>query len=138
MTVYFVTHPNMGVTSLVTAPSTEKARTTFLDWLERNDHIRRADRQYWRKNMIAERMEDPQNVTADVDLAYGYMDSGNYRVRASEEHVQYPRREVPQRSFDTFEEEPESEPEPELEPEPEPEPKPERKLSPIQKLALGR
>lgn len=71
MSNYFVTHPNMSVNALVDAPSTEKARTTFLDYLERRNLINRADRHYWRKNMIAERV-DPADIDSDVTLVYGY------------------------------------------------------------------
>jgi len=84
LAIYFVMHPNMGVTALVDAPSTEKARTTFLDWLERSGQILRSDRQRWRKNMVAEKMDEPQSVTADVELSYGYDDSGSYLLRSSE------------------------------------------------------
>lgn len=70
--VYYVTHPNLETTALIHAPATEKARTTFLDYLERGGQISRADRQYWRRNMVAEKMDDPYDVTADVELYYGY------------------------------------------------------------------
>lgn len=76
MSTYYVTHPNLSITALVQAPATEKARTTFLDYLERRDLIGRADRQYWRRNMVAERMEYPEDVTADVELSYGYEEGG--------------------------------------------------------------
>jgi hypothetical protein len=60
------------VAAVVYAPSTEKARTTYLDWLERNGYMNRADRQAYRRNMVAERLEDPQGVSSDVVLHYGY------------------------------------------------------------------
>jgi len=72
---YFVMHPSLGVTAEVSAPTTEKARTTFLDWLERNNYISRSHRQAYRKNMVAERMEDAGAVRTDVSLHYGYRDS---------------------------------------------------------------
>ena len=75
MIPYYVMHPALGVTAVVHAPSTEKARTTFLDWLERNGHMRRIDRQQLRKDMVAKRLEDP-NVQSDVVLHYGYQDVG--------------------------------------------------------------
>ena len=68
---YFVTHPRLNKTAVIHAPSTEKARTTFLDWLERNGMISRRDRQSWRRDMVAERIEDP-NVYSDAELWYGY------------------------------------------------------------------
>ncbi|KKL11438.1 hypothetical protein LCGC14_2545860, partial [marine sediment metagenome] len=34
--------------------------------------INRADRQYWRKDMVAEKMEDASGIQADVVLHYGY------------------------------------------------------------------
>jgi hypothetical protein len=71
-TSYYVTHPNLAQTALVHAPSTDKARTVFLDWLERNFIISRSDRQKWRRNMVAAKMEDPVEVGAEVELWYGY------------------------------------------------------------------
>jgi hypothetical protein len=75
MIPYYVMHPALGVTAVVHAPSTEKARTTFLDWLERNGNMRRMDRQQLRKDMVAKRLED-SNVQSDVVLHYGYQDVG--------------------------------------------------------------
>ena len=68
---YYLTHPRIDKTAVVYAPTTEKARTTFLDWLERNNLISRSHRNYFRRDMIAERLEDP-SVPADVELHYGY------------------------------------------------------------------
>lgn len=75
-TAYYVMHPALGVTAVVYAPSTEKARTTFLDWLERNHLMRRADRQQLRKDMVAKKLEDP-NVQSDVVLNYGYQEAAS-------------------------------------------------------------
>ena len=71
--IYYLTHPRLGKTAVVYAPTTEKARTTFLDWLERNNLIRRANRSFFRRDMITERIEDP-DVPRDVTLNYGYKD----------------------------------------------------------------
>ncbi len=71
MVAYYVTHPAIDRTAVVYAPSTEKARTTFLDWLERNGLMQRRHRQALRRDMVAERLEDP-GVPADVELHYGY------------------------------------------------------------------
>ncbi len=71
MSAYYVTHPMMDKTAVVYAPSTEKARTTFLDWLERNGLMDRRQRQVLRRDMIAKRLEDP-NIPVDVELNYGY------------------------------------------------------------------
>ena len=92
--VYYVTHPNLGITALIHAPATEKARTTFLDYLERQGQISRADRQHWRRNMIAEKMEDPYDVTADVELYYGYEESGSGPVMPSERQGYYDRDKI--------------------------------------------
>jgi len=62
----------MGIRAVVYAPSTEKARTTFLDWLERTERIPRGDRHRWRRNMIAERLEYPEEVESDITLQYRY------------------------------------------------------------------
>lgn len=86
--VYYMMHPALGLTAVVYAPSTEKARTTFLDWLERNGHIRREDRHTYRRGLVTERIDDP-NTPADVVLHYGYRDVGPV-VRPTQvpEHVQ--------------------------------------------------
>jgi len=72
MSVYFVTYPNMDISATVTAPSTDKARTTFLDWLERTGRISRKNRQQLRRHLVAERLEFPEEVDADVRLNYQY------------------------------------------------------------------
>ena len=99
-TAYFVMHPTLGVTGVVYAPTTEKARTTFLDWLERNNHIRRADRQAFRKNMGAQRLDDP-NVPSDVVLHYGYEEgsSTRYRLPATEEESRLVAGESPEEVY---------------------------------------
>ena len=71
MSTYFLTHPRLDKTAVVHAPSTEKARTVFLDWLERNGSINRGDRQSWRKDMLAGRIEDG-TAEGDAELWYGY------------------------------------------------------------------
>lgn len=78
MASYYVTHPNLGISALVDAPSTDKARTTFMDYLERQGQMFRVDRQRWRRNMVAERMEDPDSVSADIRLYYGYSDESKH------------------------------------------------------------
>jgi len=72
MYVYYVTHPNVDFSATVYAPSTEKARTVFLDYLEREQAIPRAYRGYLRKDMVAERISDPYSILSDVELHYGY------------------------------------------------------------------
>ena len=72
MPLYYVTHPNIDISATVHgAPSTEKARTMFLDWLERRGRIRRSRRGYYREDMVAERMSGEGEITSDVDLYYG-------------------------------------------------------------------
>ena len=73
MPIYYVTHPSMGLDAKVEAPSTEKARTTFLDYLERNGRIGRSQRDAYRRNLVAERLRDPEVIQADLDLAYDYI-----------------------------------------------------------------
>lgn len=72
MGVYYVTHPNIGVSATVYAPSTEKARTVFLDYLERKGSLPRAYRSQLRKDMVAEGISDPYSILSDVELHYGY------------------------------------------------------------------
>ena len=146
---YYVTHPNFSLSGLVTAPSTDKARTTFLDWLERNEHIERADRQYWRRDMIASRAEDPVSLSADVVLHYGYEDAGDFVAPTPSVPVAAPRRmygrdeEVPASRLDEdwwagaqveSVEELDEVDKPKVAPVPE---QPARQLSPIQRVALG-
>jgi len=42
MPIYYVIHPNLEIKATVDAPSTEKARTVFLDYLERQGKIAQA------------------------------------------------------------------------------------------------
>jgi len=72
MSTYYVTYPNMDISAVVTAPSTDKARTTFLDWLERTGRMSRKNRQRLRRDLVAERLEFPEEVDADVRLNYQY------------------------------------------------------------------
>ncbi len=71
-TDYYVTHPELGFSATVSAPTTEKARTTFLDYLERNGKAKRSERHILRRNMVVERLKDPNEVSTDVTLHYGY------------------------------------------------------------------
>ena len=109
MSAYFVTHPMMDKTAVVHAPSTEKARTTFLDWLERNGLLQRSRRQAYRRDMVAEKLEDP-SVPSDVVLNYGYGEEPEPEVlRLGEERVEVPIEQgegvpVPDRILGTLEE----------------------------------
>ena len=146
--IYLTLHPNLSVTALVTAPTTEKARTTFLDYLERRGAIARADRSYWRRNMVAERMDNPEDVQADVELYYGYQEGGQTMPPSMTATPQYgstpmtyeepeePYTEDPGRM--EYEEEQhykDSAPQPQAPVEEAPAP---RGLSPIQQVSLGR
>jgi len=81
---YYVTHPSISLTALVKAPTTEKARTAFLDYLERSGMIARRSRQFYRENMIAERMNEDLPVRADIELSYGYVGSETDRYYDAE------------------------------------------------------
>jgi hypothetical protein len=85
---YYVTHPNLEISALVEAPTTDKARTTYLDWMERSSHIQRRDRQYWRRSMIAERLDYPEDVTVDIELNYGYEDSAPITLPQTQEYTE--------------------------------------------------
>lgn len=87
MTYYYVTHPNLGISATVTAPTTEKARTTFLDYLERAGKIRRAHRGYLRENMVAEKISSPESVMSDVQLDYRYQETYGPTFRLGEEGI---------------------------------------------------
>jgi len=73
---YYVTHPNIDYSAVVDAPTTEKARTVFLDYLERTGRLNRRLRQQARADMVAERLEDAGSVSADVRLSYYYGGNG--------------------------------------------------------------
>lgn len=70
MRTYYITAPGLNIDAKVTAPSTEKARTEFLDFLERTGRIHRRDRQTLRRVMATQRLENPYEVSADVELSY--------------------------------------------------------------------
>ncbi len=68
---YSVSHPQLEITATVDAPSTEKARTTFLDYLERNHKISRRQRQLLRQAMATKRIEEGEGYS-DLELHYEY------------------------------------------------------------------
>ena len=51
----------------------EPRRTTFLDYLERSGKASRKNRQYIRRNTVADRIEFPEEVDTDVTLYYDYI-----------------------------------------------------------------
>lgn len=117
MSYYYVTHPNIDFSATVKAPSTDKARTTFLDYLERTGRANRKYRQNIRRNTVAERIEFPEEVDTDVTLNYDYTGSNGdseetiqvgYVPETSE--VESPDEEGYEPMESTFESEPQSEP----------------------------
>lgn len=80
MSYYYVTHPNVDFSATVKAPTTDKARTTFLDYLERTGRANRKTRQQLRHNLVAERIDAPEEVNADVNLKYAYIDGDDGEV----------------------------------------------------------
>ena len=80
MPYYYVTHPNMDFSATIEAPSTEKARTAYLDYLERQGLWSRNRRQELRRNMVADRIMDPGEIQADIQLSYGYEASPGYKI----------------------------------------------------------
>ena len=83
MNVYFVTHPNIDLSAKVTAPTTEKARTVYLDYLERVGKLSRSKRGQLRENMVAEKLHDPFSVDADLELAYGGVGQGDFNRQSA-------------------------------------------------------
>ena len=70
---YVVTNPSVqGVVALVNAPSTEKARTTYLDFLERSQGLDRNLRSQLRTSTLTKRIEDGSGINFTVELDYGY------------------------------------------------------------------
>jgi hypothetical protein len=97
MSEYYVTHPGIDVTATVEAPSTEKARTTFLDYLERHGIVDRKYRQTLRGNMAAKKVSG--EIRGDIDLHYGYEESVQPQflenIPISEEPIPTPIEEQP-------------------------------------------
>lgn len=87
MPIYFVEHPSIDVTAKINAPSTEKARTVYLDYLERNGLAGRWQRRQLRENMIAKLLKRPEDVSADLDLDYGYEEVGAAEFSLPESYV---------------------------------------------------
>ncbi len=130
MGTYFVKHPNINESALVHAPSTEKARTTFLDYLERTGKAPRTARQQLRRNMIAERVKDPEDVTTDLELHYEYEHQSDFPEMSN-----VPKLEVegsPLESSPPAAAEPPPQVEVALTPAPPP-----RRMSPITRVSLG-
>jgi hypothetical protein len=132
MSVYYVTHPNIDISAKVTAPSTEKARTVFLDYLERVGKLRRSMRGRLRENMVAEKLQDPFGVEADMELAYGSAGQRGYGRPVSKFDEVLEEVELPKRN-DVVYQEPQEETWSEPQPEPEMAP-----MSPIAQASLGR
>jgi hypothetical protein len=134
MPYYYVMRPGFQTSAMVQAPSTEKARTTFLDYLERHNIVSRASRQSMRRNMVAKRVDDPNEVETDIQLQYGYENTsgGELPLEASIDSTPVSEdlpMDVPvNESLDSQPAEPLPQPE---------QPVQGRKLSPIQKLSLG-
>jgi len=118
MSYYYVAHPNVDFSATVKAPSTDKARTTFLDYLERSGKASRKNRQQIRRNTVAERIEFPEEVDTDVTLYYDYTGSSNGE---GEQIIQAEYNPALDREDEDEDEDYENE-EYELEPEPEPMP----------------
>ncbi len=72
MPYYSVSHPQLELTATVEAPSSEKARTTFLDYLERTHKIGRKQRQLLRQAMATKRVTDGSEGYSDLELHYEY------------------------------------------------------------------
>jgi hypothetical protein len=71
MAYYYITHPDIPVKASVEAPTTEKARTVYLDYLERHRIVRRSQRQSLRPLMILKRMDSRDEILTDITLSYG-------------------------------------------------------------------
>ena len=134
MPTYFVMHPNLEIKATVDAPSTEKARTVFLDYLERQGSIDRATRHTLRRNLVASRLEDPNEVQVDLNLSYGY---GNEGVRFNREAPQIGEEESLQEVPEPTYEEPQYVEPQYVEPTPQAPAPSSPGLTPIQKVALG-
>lgn len=74
MSWYYISHPDFAYNAKVNAPSTDKARTTFLDYLERSGAVNRHHRQAMRRGMATKKLVTKDDVQADVELDYEYAD----------------------------------------------------------------
>ena len=72
MSSYSVSHPQLDITATVYAPSSEKARTTFLDYLERTGKVKRSQRQLLRRAMATKKLEEGSEGYSDLELHYEY------------------------------------------------------------------
>ena len=72
MNTYFLMSPSLGATAIVEAPSTDKARTAFLDYLERTGAIPRTQRRSSRRSIATKRLTDSAGVIADIRIPYDY------------------------------------------------------------------
>jgi len=110
MSYYYVTHPNLDLSATVSAPTTDKARTTFLDFMERTGRASRKVRQQLRRNLVAERISAPEEVNADVHLKYNYVDGeelGGERIQVA--YAPPEEEELEEGEFELGGEEPEEE-----------------------------
>lgn len=73
MPTYFVASTELEQTAEVEAPTPRKARTTFLDYLERGDEIDRNQRQMIRETMATKKVR-PGSTGADIRLDYDMRD----------------------------------------------------------------
>jgi len=139
MAYYYVTHPNMNFSATIEAPSTEKARTTYLDYLERQGMLSRSRRQELRRNMVADRVMDPGEVQADISLSYGYEETRFAPVEREELQLGDRMVEIPiePRREPVYEEEPEEYLGPVEREQPVERPEEPRVFSPIQQISLG-
>lgn len=87
MKAYYVTHPLVGLTATIYAPTSEKARTAYLDYLERTGRIRRSVRKLLRSNLVAQHMESSTAMPSDVTLDYSYASSATSQPLSAEEFV---------------------------------------------------
>jgi len=136
MSYYYVAHPNLEYSATVKAPSTDKARTTYLDFLERSGRASRKNRQQLRKNTIADRIEFPEEVDSDVTLYYDYTGSGNGEGNEEPIQVGYEPREEP-REEEYYEDEEPVEPEQDTMPVEQLEREQSIEDTPIGKMSLG-
>jgi len=69
MPTYLTFIPGFSINAEVDAPDTKHARTTFLDYLQRNNYIGWDQRQIYRKKIKTDRVE-PGEVSTTIQLVY--------------------------------------------------------------------
>jgi len=73
--MYYIEFPEKQVSAIVDAPSTDKARTAFLDTLERKGIIYRGIRGQVRSSLVVDNIDSIEGINPTYIINYSYGDS---------------------------------------------------------------